>query len=78
MDIVKVQERLRSVLVSDKEENPNKILSVLKSDVLNVLKQYMEISGEDLSVDVTINQFGQFVFSANATSRRLKNLSCGN
>ena len=78
MDIVKSEERLKSVLVSDKEETPNKILNVLKSDVLNVLKQYMEISGEELSVDVSINQFGQFVFCAQAISRRLKNLSYSN
>ncbi len=67
--------RLKNVLVSDKEENPTKVLGVLKSDILNVLSEYMEISSDDLILNINVNNLGQFVFSCSATIRRLKNLS---
>lgn len=75
MELVKSEDRLKSILVADKEENPMRILSVLKSDILNTLKNYMEISADDLDVSITINEHGQFVFNAYSVSRRLKNLS---
>ncbi|MBQ2864496.1 MAG: cell division topological specificity factor MinE [Clostridia bacterium] len=75
MELVKSEARLKNILVSDKEENPLKIINVLKSDLINTLKNYMDVSYDDLDVNITINEYGQFVFSAYLVSRRLKNLS---
>lgn len=75
MELVKSEARLKNILVSDKEENPLKIINVLKSDLINTLKNYMDVSYDDLDVNITINEYGQFVFSAYLVSRRLKSLS---
>lgn len=72
--IVLSENRLKNILVADKEENPLKVINVLKSDLLTTLKNYMEISGEDLDVTITVDEFGFFVFNAYSRVRRLKNL----
>lgn len=74
MEIVKSEARLKQILVADKEENPMRIINVLKSDVLNTLKNYMEISSTDLDVSITVDEYGFFVFNAYSKVRRLKNL----
>lgn len=75
MKLLKSENRLKQILVSDKEENPIKIINVLKSDVLNLLKNYMEISGDDLDVTITVDEYGFYVFNAYSRVRRLRSLS---
>lgn len=75
MELINCEDRLRQVLILDKEENPGKIINVLKSDLIYVLKNYMEITLDDLDVTITINEFGCFVFNAYAKVKRLKNLT---
>ena len=74
MELVKSEARLKQILVADKEENPLRIINVLKSDLLNTIKNYMEINNNDLDVSITIDEYGLFVFNAYAKVRRLKNL----
>ncbi len=74
-NIVICENRLKNILVADKEENPLKIVQVLKSDLLETLKNYMEVNGEELDVTITVDEFGFFVFNAYTRVRRLKNLS---
>ncbi len=74
MELVKSEARLKQILVADKEENPLRIINVLKSDLLNTIKNYMEINNNDLDVSITIDEYGFFVFNAYAKVRRLKNL----
>ncbi len=74
MELVKSEQRLKQILVADKEENPLRIINVLKSDLLNILKNYMEINADDLDVSITVDEYGFFVFNSYAKVRRLKNL----
>ena len=69
-------ERLKNVLVIDKKDNTNKILNVLKSDILYVLKNYMEINNENLEVNISITQLGTYQVTILADVSRLKILNC--
>lgn len=72
-DLVAVgSERLKGVLIQDKKENPNKIMSVLKSEILSVLHAYMEVSSEDLDFDIVVNSEGKFIINFSAKASRLK------
>ncbi len=69
-------ERLRNVLINDKKDNPNKILNVLKSDILYVLKNYMEISSDDLDLNINVTSVGTYKITILADVTRLKTLNC--
>lgn len=69
-------ERLRNVLVSDKKDNPNKILNVLKSDLIYVLKNYMEITCDDMDLTIQVTNTGTYTISMMANVKRIKTLNC--
>ena len=64
------ENRLKQVLVLDKQIN-NSILSVIKSDILYTLKNYMEISANDLDVAINIDDYGFYDITIKAKVRRL-------
>ena len=69
-------ERLRNVLINDKRDNPSKIINVLKSDILYVLKNYMEINSDDLELDISVTSIGTYKITILANVNRLKTLNC--
>lgn len=75
-ELVLCNERLKNVLKSDKRDNPNKILNVLKSDILYVLKNYMEINSDNLDVSICVNSMGTYSLTILANVSRLKTLNC--
>lgn len=48
------ENRLNKALLLEKHFNPEKIRSVIKSDILNVLKNYGEIDPKNLDFDIEI------------------------
>lgn len=66
------QERLKNVLTKDKSDSPNRIMNVLKSELLYVLKNYMEISSQNVELSMVVNQNGYYEINLFATVRRLK------
>ena len=54
MKELEYENRLKNVLVIDKQDNPLKIVKVLKSDILNVLSNYMDITNDDLDLTITV------------------------
>lgn len=66
------ENRLRHVLIKDKQENPNKIINILKSELLYVLKNYMEIDAEDLTVNISVSDKGRYHIELEAFVKRLK------
>lgn len=75
-ELVVCNERLRNVLKSDKRDNPNKILNVLKSDILYVLKNYMDINSDNLDVNISVTSIGTYSITILANVNRLKTLNC--
>ena len=61
--------RLEKVLVKDKTEDPKKLAEILKSDLLNLLQNYMEV--KDLNVDFEVDTVGYFL-TVNAEAKRIK------
>lgn len=73
MDIVKGEERLRQVLIYDKSSI--NIEQVLKSDLLDVLNNYMDLNSDELKLKIDVDKFGFFEIKIYARTRRLKELS---
>ena len=46
------EERLKNVLGSDKNQNPEKMKKIIKSEVFYILKDYFELDSDDLSVNI--------------------------
>lgn len=66
------EERLKNVLISDKQFSPDRVKKVLKSDVFELLSSYCDLSPENLSISVDIMNDGTYKFCIVATSDRLK------
>ena len=73
MNVSKGEERLRQVLIFDKSSV--NIEHVLKSDLLNVLNNYMDLNSDELKLKIDVDQFGFFEIKVYAKTRRLKDLS---
>lgn len=67
-----LENRLKNIIISDKKENPSKIEKVLKSEIINVLKNYFEISSEDVNLNILINKDGLYDIQINFVSRAIK------
>lgn len=64
------EERLKNLIATDRNENPNKILKLLKSEVLNVLRNYFDINFDDLDISIIINKKGEYDLQINAISKK--------
>lgn len=67
-----LENRLKNIIISDKKENPSKIEKVLKSEIINVLKNYFEITSEDVNLNILINKDGLYDIQINFVSRAMK------
>lgn len=67
--------RLKNMLNMDKKENPQKILNILKSEILYVLTNYMEINADDLEVNVIASNEGFYEIIVVGKTKRLKIVS---
>ena len=71
-DLANLENRLKNIIVADKKENPGKIERLLKSEIMNVLKNYFDITSEDVSLSILINDDGKYDLQINAISSFLK------
>lgn len=71
-DLVNLENRLKNIIVADKKENPEKIERLLKSEIMNVLKNYFDITSEDVTLSILINDDGKYDLQINAISSFLK------
>lgn len=69
------ENRLKQVLFNDKKENPQKVLNIIKSEILYVLKNYMEIKAEDMDININLDEFGTYSLEISAKINRLKMVS---
>lgn len=61
--------RLEKVLVKDKTEDPKRLAEILKSDVLNLLQNYMEVENLEINFDVGLDGYK---FSIDVEAKRIK------
>ena len=64
-------DRLKNVLVKDKNFSPQKTLSILKSEIDSLLESYLELDDE---IHIKLDEVrGRLVFDIKATAIRIKN-----
>ncbi len=66
------EDRLKKVLIRDKNENPKHIMNVLKSDMLQVLNNYMDIKSENLDIEIVVLENGAYKLLMEGYSNRIK------
>lgn len=71
MDLVNDNSRLKSLIASDRKENPVKIEKLLKSELVNVMRNYFEISMDDVNLSILINKDGWYDIQLNVLSQTL-------
>ena len=60
------------MIIADKQNTPQKINKLLKSEVLFVLKNYFDVASEDVNVDIGVDEFGKFNITISADARSMK------
>ncbi len=71
-EIVGLETRLKNMIALDKKEEPEKIIKVLKAEVVNLLKNYFEITSEDVETSILVNSDGKYDLQINAVSNTIK------
>ena len=66
-----IEARIKQMLINDRKENPNKIISLLKSEVFYIFKDYMDIKMEDINLDIGIDNNGKYVINLNVETGRI-------
>lgn len=66
------EDRLKKVLIRDKNENPKHIMNVLKCDMLQVLNNYMDIKSENLDIEIVVLENGAYKLLMEGYSNRIK------
>lgn len=64
--------RLKRVLLNDKDNIPNGLMRVLRSDVSKVLSSYFDYSPETLKIDVDLDANGRYCIHIEAIAERVK------
>ena len=75
-EVVACEDRLKSMMLIDKSEAPQKINNVLKAEIIYLLKNYFDITAEDVEVDLGVAQTGEYIVTMTAKSRFLKVANC--
>ena len=70
-EVFAVDNRIKSMMINDKKENPNKIVGLLKSEIFYILKNYMDVKLEDIVLDICIDNNGKYVVSFNVEASRM-------
>ena len=72
-DITKyLNSRIKNIILIDKKDNPKKILKVIKSEIINVIGNYMQVSDDNVCMDIIINRDGFYELRLRAISNKIK------
>ena len=66
------ENRLKAMVVYDKQEVPQKINKVLKSEVVFLLKDFFDLTAEDVRLDINVNEWGRYELTIRAESRSIR------
>ena len=65
-------DRLKHILIADKHFDPQRIKQVIKSDVFNILRDYLELDPENVFIDIELNSNGEYHLKIDAIANRMK------
>lgn len=69
MNELDASSRLKNLISIDRAENPYKIEKLLKSEIVNVLRNYFEINIEDVNLSIIITKEGNYDIQFNILSK---------
>lgn len=69
---MKDDERLKNILISDKHFNPEYLVKVLRSDMLDLLLNYMNILPQNIDISIFVDEKGVYNLKISAKTDRLK------
>ena len=70
-----ISTRLKDMLASDKKSSPVKLESIVKSEIVYLLKNYMEIEANNVEFSISLNEDNKYVIVLNPRVDRLKQLN---
>ena len=63
--------RLNNLIKADKKDNPEKIIKLVKSEIVFVLKNYMDIKYDDVKLDIGIDNNGKYLINFSGEVSRI-------
>lgn len=66
-----VLNRINNLIKADKKENPEKLARLIKSEIVYLLKNYMEINMDDVKLDFGIDNDGRYLLNVICSAKRL-------
>ena len=70
-------ERIKKVILQDKTGAPEQVLSVLKSDLYELLDGYFEVNPQSIALDVSVDERGLYTISVGAKAFRVRAIGRG-
>ena len=64
--------RLQNMARQDKSELSSKINKLIKSEVLYLLRNYFDVSGDGVDVDIVVDEYGKYNININAKANTFK------
>lgn len=71
-NLLECENRLRNIIISDKRQNPCRIEKILKSELINIMRNYFDISSDDLDLSILVREDGRYSVQMNVVSRTIK------
>ena len=68
------QKRLNDIIASDNSDNVSGLEKLVKSEIVNVLKNYFIVSNDDIEIDIKSEIGGKYKISVNGDIRGVKQL----
>ena len=63
--------RLNNLIKADKKDNPEKLIKLVKSKIVFVLKNYMDIKYDDVKLDIGIDNNGKYLINFSGEVSRI-------
>lgn len=63
--------RLNNLIKADKKDNPEKLIKLVKSEIVFVLKNYMDIKYDDVKLDIGIDNNGKYLINFSGEVSRI-------
>ena len=67
-----LKERLNHVIKKDKENNPQFLINVIKSDFYYLINNYFEVEFGDIDLQIDVDDSNNYVIKVEAKGNRLK------
>ncbi|MBQ7351699.1 MAG: hypothetical protein IJW59_02385 [Clostridia bacterium] len=74
MNIVSCKDRLSKMSIMDKKEVPQRVNKILKAELLYVLKNFFDISSEDICLEISVDKNRRYVLDVHMTSKNIKSI----